>query len=113
MKEGQRSDFAIYGTGVVLWFQFLKYMAWIFFIMLVLSVPMAILYREAGKATEMNKENRLAETGALKQQAVSFTTGNIKTQKTAPPACIRTRWRSEKDTQYVNTGNFTCNVGNN
>jgi len=43
-KKHRESEFAHYGPGVVIYFQFVKYMMWVSVIMSLLAIPKFVLY---------------------------------------------------------------------
>jgi hypothetical protein len=53
-KKNRQSDFAQYGAGVVAYFQFLKYMIWLFFCMSLTAIPSMIFYYSGNKTTSDN-----------------------------------------------------------
>ena len=50
----RKSDFAQYGMGVVIYFQFLKYMACMFFWMTVMSIPAMVFYWSGNPADSLS-----------------------------------------------------------
>ena len=48
-QKARHSDISAYGTGIVVYFQTLKYMACLYFLMSILSLPAMILYSKGAK----------------------------------------------------------------
>lgn len=53
-KKNRESDLAQYGSGVVAYFQFLKYLSWLFFVMSLSSIPSMIIYYSGNKGMSDN-----------------------------------------------------------
>ncbi len=69
-KATRASDFTTYGVGITLYFQFLKFLATIFFVMSIVSIPAYIFFSSGNSSTQ--------ETSAdLKTQLASLSLGNI------------------------------------
>jgi hypothetical protein len=69
-KRYRESEFAHYGPGVVIYFQFVKYMMWVAALLTVLSIPKFIFYYSGNV---MSKQN----TNDMKDVFSAFTLGNI------------------------------------
>ena len=54
-KKDRESEFAHYGPGVVIYFQFLKYMMWVSLIMSLLAIPKFILYYSGSVISNQGK----------------------------------------------------------
>jgi hypothetical protein len=44
MRKNRKSDFESYGTGIVVYFQFIKYLTFMFGILALLSIPSMVIY---------------------------------------------------------------------
>ena len=74
-KSVRKSDLADYGVGVVFYFQFLKYMACLYFVMAVLSIPAMFIFYNGN--TERSSD---LDIGSLVTQ---FSLGNLGASDTA------------------------------
>ncbi len=69
-KASRASEFTTYGVGMTLYFQFLKFLAVMFFILALLNVPAYIFFSSGNSsALETSKD--------LKAQLSSLSLGNI------------------------------------
>lgn len=66
-KSVRSSDFAPFGVGIVAYFQFMKYMACIFFLMTVLSIPTMMVFLSGSGNFELSP----------KVMVTSFSLGNL------------------------------------
>ena len=69
-----KSDLEPYGTGVVSYFQFLKFLVFIFFVMIILAAPSLCFYFSGNKSVVKD----------FRSLIVSFSIGNI---GASSPAC--------------------------
>jgi hypothetical protein len=69
-KQSRASDFTAYGVGITLYFQFLKFLAIMFFIFSVISGPAYIFYSSGNPSAQDNNSG-------LKGQLASLSLGNI------------------------------------
>jgi hypothetical protein len=67
-KDARKTDLGVYGVGMVLYFQFLKSVTWMFFIASIFSAPAYMFYYSGN--TSNGQSN-------LKSELTSFTLGNI------------------------------------
>jgi hypothetical protein len=69
-KASRASEFTTYGVGMTLYFQFLKFLAMMFFILAFLNIPAYIFFASGNpSALETSKD--------LKAQLASLSLGNI------------------------------------
>lgn len=73
-RINRKSDFSQYGAGVVAYFQFLKFMIWLFLLMTICAIPSMIFFYSGNKNTSDNFRSLL----------VQFSLGNIGYES---PAC--------------------------
>lgn len=66
-QKNRKSDLAVYGAGVVAYFQFLKYLIWQFLVMSVLAAPSMCFYFSGNDSTVKD----------FKSLLVQFSLGNI------------------------------------
>ena len=69
-KKDRESEFAHYGPGVVIYFQFVKYMMWLAVIISLLAIPKYILYYSGNVMSRQNTQD-------LNDIFSSFTLGNL------------------------------------
>ena len=60
-KSMRKTDFNVYGVGVVLYFQFLKYLMVIMFLLSVLSLPSMLIFYHGQQVYEEDVKAELAE----------------------------------------------------
>ena len=89
-KKLGRSDLQPYGTGVVAYFQFLKYLIFMFTVMIILSGPSLCFYFSGNKSVVKD----------FRSLIVSFSLGNIGASE---PACNYARY----DLQSTSTSTQT------
>jgi len=65
--KSRESDLKMYGTGIVVYFQFLKYMACVFILMTVLSIPSLIFFFSGNKSSDYSFKSLVSQ----------FSVGNI------------------------------------
>jgi hypothetical protein len=78
-KKLSKSDLQPYGTGVVAYFQFLKYLIFMFTVMIILSAPAMCFYFSGNKSVVKD----------FRSLIVSFSLGNIGASQ---PACNYARY---------------------
>ena len=68
-KASRKTDLANYGVGIALYFQFLKYIAWLLFVTSLLSLP-AYIFFYSGNSSSLQQVN-------VKNLLTTFSLGNI------------------------------------
>lgn len=68
-KQSRQTDLAQYGVGIALYFQFLKHIVWMFFIVSLMSVP-AYVFFYSGNSSKLEATN-------IKNVLTAFSLGNI------------------------------------
>eukprot|EP00347_Sterkiella_histriomuscorum_P006063 403354206 len=75
IKKLRDNDIKQYGVGVVLYFKFQKYFAFLFFLMTLLSLPNFLIYAEGGSFQKNQKENE--QSSSIRSYLSIMSMGNM------------------------------------
>jgi hypothetical protein len=71
-RENRKTDFKEYGVGIVLYYQFLKYLQIMMFLFTIMNIPNYLLFFHGTVSTRSNQEGNLNNTATINANDNTF-----------------------------------------